>query len=58
MHADTCRKRKNKARISNAILTDPLETKTKPHTLYSDTFVKFDLGANQVLNDVRSRFSF
>jgi hypothetical protein len=52
VHAETCKKnKKKKVYISNAINLDPTAIFV-PNTLYSDSFVKFDLGSGQELSDV------
>ena len=52
MHAETCKKNKKKKQyISNPIQLDPTAIFV-PNTLYSDSFVKFDLGSAQELYDV------
>ena len=52
VHAESCKKnKKRKTKISNAIVLDPTGL-VPANTLYSDSYVKFDLGAGQDLNEV------
>lgn len=50
-HSDTCKKKKSKLFISNVLpsVKDPKDF--EKHSVYSDSYVKFDLGASKD-NDV------